>query len=427
MPDYFALMSRAVAKLDGNTAESRQLLFDRARALVVRQLRNRYPIATEPEIKRELFALEQAIRKVEFELAITLVRSTKPAASLAPSEGVFGRQMWGDRSDTEPLSSADSSTLIHLTTHIWLNRLMTDAMMPTALEGQKRDLDAVLQWLEVEKPEDIGPEQHEQWEWGFKQYLREGKAPSDVLARSFNFFRDRLQGIERSSDPWDKPITDDMRAVYDRMLASDEAIGVFRGDRNPTLVFTPLLRGVLGFVAGFVLMFSVEALLFGGTQFLSLERLRLIGLGWLMMPVAAGGAGWILFRRFELAKVGLTSIFAKFKSWPRQHQIALAISFALGWIIAVVLGYFASIAGRPNYSPPTFAMWILGSSEYFPWASLATGFAGGVVGAAMICVRQLLRSGDASTRADMAALSAWNDDQTTGTLGDDETHDAARL
>jgi hypothetical protein len=60
-----------------NTAEARYALFERAKTLVVQQLRTRRPPATEPEIVRECSALRAAIRKVESELAVNEIAVAK--------------------------------------------------------------------------------------------------------------------------------------------------------------------------------------------------------------------------------------------------------------------------------------------------------------------------------------------------------------
>jgi len=458
MLDYHALMVRAVAKLDRNTAEDRQALFDGARALLVTQLRNRRPPAMEPEIKREQIALEEAIRKVELELVTAVIHSPSSATAVGRERNVapppftngpgLGRTpMLEGESQVDAFTPADPVTFMLITTQMWLDHLVTDAKLPIASEGLKKDLDTVLQWLEVKKPDDIGTKEHQQWAAGFEQYLREGKVPSPLLARSFNFFREQVQAIKRTSPQLGKPITDDMRAVYGQMLAFDEDITLPRVEKKPAPppppplqpeasvkptrpnadfllvpdradsaikppaskpsanktsgfkvpeIKTPAIKGILGFLAGFVLVFGLEALLFGRTGGLSGYSSRGIGLGWLVMPIAAGCGGWVVFRDVDLVKGALKQLVAEFRSWPRDHQVALVVTFAIGWIVGVVLGFFVSILGRPDYDPPTFATWALGSSVYFPLASLASGFAGGLVGAAIIYVQQLLRSGEAS-------------------------------
>jgi hypothetical protein len=67
--DYYPAMVSAVSKLESNTAEARQALFDQALALLVERLRMRQPPVAEPEIVRERSALKAAIRRVELEFA----------------------------------------------------------------------------------------------------------------------------------------------------------------------------------------------------------------------------------------------------------------------------------------------------------------------------------------------------------------------
>jgi hypothetical protein len=65
MADYHPLISRAVAGLEHNTGENRRVLYERARAALVNQLRSVDPPLEESDITRERLALEEAIRKVE--------------------------------------------------------------------------------------------------------------------------------------------------------------------------------------------------------------------------------------------------------------------------------------------------------------------------------------------------------------------------
>ena len=62
LADYYALIAYAAATLDKNTAASRRLLYERARASLVTQMRKLDPPLTESEIRREQFALEEAIQ-----------------------------------------------------------------------------------------------------------------------------------------------------------------------------------------------------------------------------------------------------------------------------------------------------------------------------------------------------------------------------
>src|SRR6266852_8340641 len=70
MADYYPLLTKAVAGLDPDSpGESRRLVYERARAALLAQLRTVNPPFTEAEIKRERLALEEAVRRVEREAA----------------------------------------------------------------------------------------------------------------------------------------------------------------------------------------------------------------------------------------------------------------------------------------------------------------------------------------------------------------------
>ncbi|MEP9377082.1 hypothetical protein ABLE91_10230 [Aquabacter sp. CN5-332] len=67
MADYYPLLVRAIAGLAQNTGETRKVVFDRARAALLKQLRSVEPPLPEGEIGRERQALEDAIRRIEAE------------------------------------------------------------------------------------------------------------------------------------------------------------------------------------------------------------------------------------------------------------------------------------------------------------------------------------------------------------------------
>ena len=65
---------------------------------------------------------------------------------------------------------------------------------------------------------------HEKFARGYEAYLFEGKAPSTALARTFQRFSEWVRRIYKSIKTLNVEINDDIRRVYDRMLASEEAI-----------------------------------------------------------------------------------------------------------------------------------------------------------------------------------------------------------
>lgn len=75
--DYYPIISRAVAGLERNTAESRGRLYDRARAAQSKQLQMLDPTMKSSEYFREHSSLEKAIKRVETENTETDI-STAP-------------------------------------------------------------------------------------------------------------------------------------------------------------------------------------------------------------------------------------------------------------------------------------------------------------------------------------------------------------
>lgn len=69
MPDYYAVLARAVADLDSNDAATRAELYERARRIIVAELRKQNPKISVLAVTREQAALEADIRRIEAEFA----------------------------------------------------------------------------------------------------------------------------------------------------------------------------------------------------------------------------------------------------------------------------------------------------------------------------------------------------------------------
>ncbi len=82
MADYYPLISRAVANLGPSTPEQRRDLYARATNALIGQLRNSDPPITEADITRERLSLEDAIGRVETEVAGGRVREQDPRVEL---------------------------------------------------------------------------------------------------------------------------------------------------------------------------------------------------------------------------------------------------------------------------------------------------------------------------------------------------------
>jgi hypothetical protein len=131
------------------------------------------------------------------------------------------------------LPKANLSTFLHETGHFYLELLGDLAGELRRLDAsslsdtQRRllaDYDDVLKWLGVESREAIATAHHEQFARGFEAYLMEGRAPSVALREAFARFRAWLVGIYRTLRGLNVTLTDEVRGVFDRMLATDQEI-----------------------------------------------------------------------------------------------------------------------------------------------------------------------------------------------------------
>lgn len=137
-----------------------------------------------------------------------------------PAGSARGKTVLKDGRATITLfGKADASTFVHETGHSWLNELVQDAKDERAPADLAADAKTVRSWLGVKDGEDIPTRAHEKFARGFERYLMEGTAPSAKLAGVFAKFRNWLTQIYQTVSKLRSPITDDIRAVFDRLLA----------------------------------------------------------------------------------------------------------------------------------------------------------------------------------------------------------------
>lgn len=151
-----------------------------------------------------------------------------------PYTGPRGQISFGQgRATIKLFQSRDLSTFFHEFGHLTLEMLRDDAADPNASDQVKADLQVVLDWFSREAGRtitaaDIGVEQHELWARGNEKYMMEGKAPSLELREVFRTVMAWLKNIYGAVLMINAPITDDVRGVMDRLLASDAEIAQAR-------------------------------------------------------------------------------------------------------------------------------------------------------------------------------------------------------
>ncbi|HTB01341.1 MAG TPA: hypothetical protein VK804_12760 [Bradyrhizobium sp.] len=235
MADYYSLLSRAVAGLESNTDEMRQALYQRVRTILVDNLRNQKPPVPGAEIERERLVLEEAIQKVEQKSANPTSQSGTtahdhqselPARGKTPTADHKGRggeiSLSKNKAIVALYEDADAFSFMHHSAHLWLEEMIRDADDSRALPWVRSDLDVILKWLGVAHADELTAARHEQWALGFEQYLAEGRAPSTALAGAFEHFKSWAP--QRAAKYAGIPLTDEVRGVIDRMLATDQEL-----------------------------------------------------------------------------------------------------------------------------------------------------------------------------------------------------------
>lgn len=146
------------------------------------------------------------------------------------------------------LEKADLSTFLHETGHFFLEALADMAAQPGAPADVVADMNKVLEWFGVS---DLATwramsleqqrQYHEKFAESFEQYLFEGKAPSKDLQPLFSRFRAWLVNVYRSlrqfMATYNTQLSDEVRGVFDRMIATQEQIEELQSARGFTPVY----------------------------------------------------------------------------------------------------------------------------------------------------------------------------------------------
>lgn len=154
----------------------------------------------------------------------------------AEPPGARGSIMLGDDVSATPtiialLKNADLSTFLHESGHFFLEVMSHISSQENAPQAVKDDMQAVMKWFGMEdlaawKAMDFEQQRplHEQFARGFEAYLFEGKSPNLEMQGVFQRFRAWLLNVYRSLTNLNVELTDEVRSVFDRMLATTDQI-----------------------------------------------------------------------------------------------------------------------------------------------------------------------------------------------------------
>ncbi len=177
------------------------------------------------------------------------VKSVENVGSFDPSNtNVFEQNTGENRGSFDPKSgilrltqASDASTFFHEAGHLFLEMEAKLFNHPDATEQMKADGQVILDWLGISSFESlqdyetnpVSREAHEKFARGFELYIAEGKAPSIELKVVFRRFAAWMKQVYRDLININVELNDDVRAVMDRMLATDEQIARVANDFKP--------------------------------------------------------------------------------------------------------------------------------------------------------------------------------------------------
>lgn len=174
--------------------------------------------------------VENKGRNRDFEISETMYRA--PRLEQSGDDNARGfitfqpRQQAGDQRRFQITlgEKRDLTTLLHELGHFYLEVLDDIAAGENAPEQITRDAATIRKWIGAEQGKPLTVDQHEQFARGFERYLAEGKAPNPELAGAFARFKRWLIGVYKDLTRLNVQLTDEVRGVFDRLVATDEQI-----------------------------------------------------------------------------------------------------------------------------------------------------------------------------------------------------------
>lgn len=170
--------------------------------------------------------------------------------------GARGRLRFGPDSGNpnftiELFKTADRSTFIHESGHVFLEELRQDAAAVATIPAEQQtaaqrqllaDWDTATAWMGVEgsyKAQGrISTAQHEQWARGIEAYLFEGKAPSAQLRAAFRRFKAWLIQVYGDINALKVELSPEIRGVFDRLVATQQEIAEAQAEMQHAPLFT---------------------------------------------------------------------------------------------------------------------------------------------------------------------------------------------
>ncbi len=132
---------------------------------------------------------------------------------------------------------ADLSTFLHETGHFYLEVMGDLATRADANPQIVEDFNKILGWMGIASRDQIETKHHEMFARANEAYLMEGNAPSGELRAAFQRFKSWLMMIYKTVAALNVELSPDLRAVFDRMYATDQQIEAAQNETNYEAMF----------------------------------------------------------------------------------------------------------------------------------------------------------------------------------------------
>lgn len=180
----------------------------------------------EKDYGRALNAQTKAVKEISSRQTTTLNQTAQSQQTFA--RGSISFTTARDKFKITLTEKADLSTFMHEAGHYYLEVIQDLVAKGMASPELVADLEKIRAWMGLKPGEAIEVRHHEMFARGFEAYLMEGRAPSAELQGAFNRLRAWMVFIYKRLSALNVDLTDEVRGVFDRLVASDEAIAEAR-------------------------------------------------------------------------------------------------------------------------------------------------------------------------------------------------------
>lgn len=187
-------------------------------------------VNTNNEVLSGYDKVQEAIKNGNADKTITAYKAIDKNTLMQEKKVKMGMiQFLDDKTLITLTNASNATTFIHELGHFYLKDMKAYVETGKASEQYIKDWSEVKSWLNItDDQKELTVEQQEKFADGLVKYVGEGKAPSENLRRAFESFKKWILKAYKTLTGDNVELNDNIRAVFDRMLATEEEINEIR-------------------------------------------------------------------------------------------------------------------------------------------------------------------------------------------------------